>query len=748
MAVLTGLDSVSLQPDEILMPGSSISIRTRTAMDPDAARKGLGVRGVDGSVRLSDGGRRATWSAQRGLPPGAHSFVCDPVVSKTGRVLSHGGTIRFFVVETKARVSSSIAVESMVRYRVRALATTRLPLHEKPGGRYIELMKGTQRRSGTPVALAFDQAGRKVDERKVLGSIAKARARKYGKLHPDLYDELRRRGSRAVDVAIWTHFDPKIFDAERPTRGAAARPPRSVAAQRRAIDQATERCVPLLHEVGASRIQREPDMPVVYARVDAPSIRRLTRHEEIAAVFLHDTKGIDDLKDSIAIANSDDVHALGKKGKGVKVAVWENGPDSTTNLVIEDRFTSSPTLSDHSRHVHGIIKNKQKNKPKGHAPSCLLHSANKKDLSALRWAVRDKGCTVVNQSFHRSSEPKSGELSYDDIYKDWLALTWPYPTILQAAGNYWSTDPDNVDPPSSEFVNHKGYNSLAVANHNDDASAMSGSSVFRNPSSPYGDRELPEISANGTGVQTVGLTKSGTSMASPAVAGVAALLQSTATTLKHWPEGCRAILLAGATRNVVNDTWWQDVQADNDASDGTGAVNALESHRIAGSRRARNAAATRRGWDVGSLRSADFDSKRLSKFSYKVSVPKGIHGFGPTKVKVALAWTSKVTDLSIFGFTIPLSSQLTVDLDLKIFDSQGAQVGYSGSWDNSYEIAEFVGEPGETYTIKIRRWSGSDRVWYGISWAVIGGLFDFLRLARASERLGSRNTARVAALLR
>jgi hypothetical protein len=51
------------------------------------------------------------------------------------------------------------------------------------------------------------------------------------------------------------------------------------------------------------------------------------------------------------------------------------------------------------------------------------------------------------------------------------------------------------------------------------------------------------------------------------------------------------------------------------------------------------------------------------------------------------------------------------------------QVGYSGSWDNSYEIAEFTGWPGETYTIKIRRWSGTDDVWYGIAWTVTGGLF-------------------------
>jgi hypothetical protein len=67
-------------------------------------------------------------------------------------------------------------------------------------------------------------------------------------------------------------------------------------------------------------------------------------------------------------------------------------------------------------------------------------------------------------------------------------------------------------------------------------------------------------------------------------------------------------------------------------------------------------------------------------------------------------------------------------------------VGYSGSWDNSYEIAEFVGLPGKTYTIKIRRWSGTDSTWYGIAWTVTGGFLlpvaiGELVLARAVRRV-------------
>jgi hypothetical protein len=86
------------------------------------------------------------------------------------------------------------------------------------------------------------------------------------------------------------------------------------------------------------------------------------------------------------------------------------------------------------------------------------------------------------------------------------------------------------------------------------------------------------------------------------------------------------------------------------------------------------------------------------------------------KVKVALAWDSKVT--SFFG--IPLASTLTVDLDLIVRDSRGVQVASAASWDNSYEVVEFSAVRGETYEIVVRRWSGTDNVWFGIAWAATG----------------------------
>jgi hypothetical protein len=116
---------------------------------------------------------------------------------------------------------------------------------------------------------------------------------------------------------------------------------------------------------------------------------------------------------------------------------------------------------------------------------------------------------------------------------------------------------------------------------------------------------------------------------------------------------------------------------------------------------------------VGTISSSVIGQDRLATFRYHVTVPNLI--FFP-KVKVALAWDSAVT--SFLGF--PLASTLTVDLDLLVRDSRGVQVASAASWDNSYEVVEFAARRGETYEIIIRRWSGTDSVWYGVAWTVTG----------------------------
>ena len=697
---------VSVDPYEIVLGSPSLEVKSRSPLDPETARGALSLGAHRSTVTLSDDGLTATAVPEGDLPPGPHTLIVEELVSTKGKRLTDRLVLPFFVSDSRAKVKSSLRIESLVRLRVERLGTVRLPAPKRPDGSFIEIMKAVDRSTGKPVELAFDQDGARVNPDEVFAEIVRNRQKTFGKLHPTLQQAIEERRDERLPVAVWVQVPPAELHAKR-EKGATAKPPPAETERARRRAKMAEEVAGILREHGAEDPRPDPHAPVVYAELPAESIRRLQERKEIAALFLHETEGEVDLSNSMAIAQSDTVQSsLSLTGSGVNVAVYEDGPDSTANLSITASFTSSPATDQHSRHTHGIVKNTEANKPHGHASGCNLHSANTMALAAITWAAHTRGCTVISQSFHRSAEQTDSGLSFDDMYKDWLALHWPYPTILQAAGNGTST----------EFVNHKGFNSLAVGSHNDAASGMASDSVFRNPASPHSDRESPEVAANGIAVTTVGLTFSGTSMAAPAAAGCTALLQQANTTLKSWPEGCRAILLASASKNVTGATWWTDRSAGVDASDGAGSVDALEGVRIAQNRRSRGAAATRRGWDVGTLRSSDIGSNGETTFAYQVVVPAFF--FGP-KVKVALAWDSLATIQDLFFLQVGWDT-LQLDLDLKIYDSGGSLVGYSGSWDNSYEIAEFDARAGETYTIKIRRWSGTADVWYGIAWTVQG----------------------------
>jgi hypothetical protein len=698
---------VSITPYEVVLGAPTITIRAPSRLDEESARSGIALGTAPADVTLSRDGRTATLQPVGKLAPGAHVIMIDELSGPGGERLSDRSEVPFFVSDSVAKVNRKLRVESLVRLRFNDLSTARLPGYARPRGKFVELIKAVDRETGAPVELAFDQDGKRANAGKLFAAIRRNREATYGRLHPDLHEVVSRlKPDERVPIAVWLALPDQPLGTKK-DRGETKRPPREERDAAKDIAVRAAAVTRMLREIGAEEPRADAHVPVVYADLPAAAVRELQGRDEICAVLLHETRGEVDLANSMAIAQSDTVQSsLSINGSGVNVAVYEDGPDSTADLAITASFSSSPATSDHSRHTHGIIKNTEANKPHGHASGCNLHSANTMSLDAITWAAHDRGCTAISQSFHRDAEQTSSGLSFDDMYKDWLVLHWPYPTILQAAGNGSST----------EYVNHKGYNSLAIGNHNDAASAMAGDSVFRNPSSGHSDRELPELTANGVQVTCVKLTKSGTSMAAPAAAGSTALLQQANATLKSWPEGCRAILLAGASKNVSGSTWWVDRSGGVDGSDGAGAVDALESVRIAKSRRSRNASGTRRGWDVGTLASGDFGTSGETTFSYNVTVPQLF--FGP-RVKVALAWDSLATVINLLGIQIA-TDVLELDLDLKVYDSNGNLVGYSGSWDNSYEIAEFAARRGETYTIKIRRWSGTADVWYGIAWTVQG----------------------------
>src|SRR6185295_6896535 len=488
-------------------------------------------------------------------------------------------------------------------------------------------------------------------------------------------------------------------------------PDSRMTAYRRQVNAVVERAMRDLPAATGVRVNnRVGTVPSLTVEATPAQVRALSARPEVAGLFLHEPEGVPDLTDSMRISRATPIITAGWRGTNIRVSLWEPGPDVLTDLRIEEFWdpTQAATAA-HARLTTAVIKNRQSGGPHGYAPDCKIYSANSYDLRALDWAIVSKNCRVINQSFHRNSEEVNGTMSAEDLIKDYYATRYPYPTIVHAAGNQTPT-------ATTEFVNHKGYNSITVGNHDDAARRVEPTSVFRNPTSTHQDRELPEMCANGDNVTAAGVTMSGTSFASPAVAGSVALLQNAANTLFTWPEGCRAILMAAAGRNLRGSTWWDDVNHRVDGLDGAGALDTREGVRIAQARNARNSPGTRRGWDVGTLYSTDLDANGKNNFRHQIVVPTG--GTAHKPVRVALAWSSKITYDPDTTQTPPIKnvvSTLTVDLDLQVYEGTRL-VAWSSSFDNSYEVVDFQGTPGTTYDIVIRRWSGTDWVWYGLAW--------------------------------
>ena len=179
------------------------------------------------------------------------------------------------------------------------------------------------------------------------------------------------------------------------------------------------------------------------------------------------------------------LHRQGREGRRLR------GRPRRHHRPVDHRAVLSSPATAHARHTHGIIKNIEANAPHGHAPGCKLHSANTMDLAAMRWAAHDRAAPSSARASTATASRPTGHVvrrHLQGLARPALAL----PDDLQAAGNGAAT----------EFVNHKGFNSLTVGNHDDAAGAWP-DSVFRNPASTHGDRELPEIAANGDGVTAV-----------------------------------------------------------------------------------------------------------------------------------------------------------------------------------------------------------------------------------------------------
>ncbi|MFC0627240.1 S8 family serine peptidase [Kribbella deserti] len=236
----------------------------------------------------------------------------------------------------------------------------------------------------------------------------------------------------------------------------------------------------------------------------------------------------------------------GLTGQGVKVAVLDTGidtthPDLAGQVVASANFSESADTVDrvgHGTHVAGTVAGTgaaSDGKYRGVAPEADLLNGKVLDdtgfgsfagiIAGMEWAVA-QGADVVNLSLG-SQQPSDGT---DDLSLAVNRLSTDTGTLfVVAAGNCFFPLPNSISSPAA--ADH----ALAVGNLQRDGKAAFDS--CRGPRK--GDHALkPELSAPGSGIvaakaaegqigQPVGehyTTLSGTSMATPHVAGTAALI--------------------------------------------------------------------------------------------------------------------------------------------------------------------------------------------------------------------------------
>ncbi len=234
---------------------------------------------------------------------------------------------------------------------------------------------------------------------------------------------------------------------------------------------------------------------------------------------------------SVAQIGAPAVHQRGITGKGIKVAVVdtgvdENHPDLKGQEIAERNFTDDPDATDnvgHGTHVGSTIASSG-SKYGGVAPGAQLLDAKvciefgcqeSWILDGMRWAA-EQGAQVINMSLGGQDTPEIDPL--EQAIND---LTAKHGTLfVVAAGN--SGRPGTVGSPSTADA------ALSVgAVDRDDSLAP-----FSSKGPRAGDGGVkPEVTAPGVGIvaakagTTEHVAASGTSMATPHVAGAAALLR-------------------------------------------------------------------------------------------------------------------------------------------------------------------------------------------------------------------------------
>jgi subtilisin family serine protease len=416
-------------------------------------------------------------------------------------------------------------------------------------------------------------------------------------------------------------------------------------------------------------------------------VRNIAADPRVKRIFLERTHQ-ERLDVSRVVVQANTVNARGFSGVGQRVAVVESGRIAGhTDLPAGQRVNCNATfnslfagVSGHKTNVGGVIQSNNLTF-RGIAPGITIVDGIGFDFSdaemtaATDCVIDSQGAVAVNMSF--GSETNGVFDAFARFVDRKVVFTGR--TIVPAISNVCA---NRMGSPEIAF------NALAVGafgdnnttGFGDDIPACTGAvffSAFLNPLSPSSDRELPNVVAPGLSITTTNSAGgfsavNGTSFAAPHVTAGVGLLVQRDPSLATQVERVRAIMMTAARHNIEGASRLSD-------RDGAGAIMLAAS-----------------------------DGVLLDVLSSFFTTPGGTTGFPITRtftafagqrVRVAIAWSHKSPE----GDTL---TRPTTDLDLRVTTPIGTSF-FSGSFDNTYEIVDFIAPATGTYTATISNFRSS-----------------------------------------
>lgn len=584
-----------------------------------------------------------------------------------------------------------------------------------------------RRPDGRYEILTLDTLGKAADAKTLIAAERAARTVAYGKLSPALASWLASAAPTETKwVAIWTNVAPR-FVPRTELRDDAARKEHlatldsDVAAQAGPIKTWLAANAPTA-EFGDS------SGPMFHVRLTPGVIRNLAKLPYAADISMDGYPGkaasfpwstYSQWGSTIQLANSH----LFAAGEYARVCVKEQyrHDDPYNKLEITATAYPSGTTHWHARLSAGIIRNKDVTAApyRSMAPLASVYMANWTGYTGTggvdQWC-RDRYTTTLNYGHFLGTAP--GGLTATDRAHDWLAKTSPYILVVGTAGyvDYtWDT------------VGNRGYNGLVVGGVDDRNTAdpsddlVDTSVAWRNPTIYYNDYELPHVVAPSNGVAVAGSEfGGGASAATAMVSGVSSVIDGTNSTLRSWPEGKRAVIIATAT-GVTNEGILTKLPSPGgDRKTGVGVVNAANAVLASQTQFWASPSSTS---EIGHY--ADtvyFDSSHFESNDYMINKWK-TKASKSGRLRVALAWDATATCSGAGGLCT--SDVPDVDLDLHLFKKTGDSSWtttiipecYSTSYESTWEVCDIAVDADDEYMIAVRKY-GANASWtyLGVAW--------------------------------